>query len=85
MGRDAYLLLKGGPATSEVGEPAWSRLLNPDLQGVVSRLEILRTFSVLTPDLVLAEQIEEAAKDERKIITVEGLGWYARMQVVART
>ncbi len=45
-------------------EPAESGLFNKDLQSLVSKLEILRSFSVLTPDIVLAEQIVEAMQNE---------------------
>ncbi len=44
-------------------EPAESGLFNKDLQSLVSKLEILRSFSALTQDIVLAEQIAEAMQN----------------------
>lgn len=38
--------------------------MNEHLQTLVSKLNILRGFSVATPDIILAEQITEAMESE---------------------
>jgi len=52
----------------EIGKPAKTGLFNKDLQSLVSKLEILRSFSVSTPDTMLAEQIAEAMLNEQENI-----------------
>ncbi len=44
----------------ESGKSVKKGLLNKDLQSLVSKLDILRGFSVSTPDVMLADQISEA-------------------------
>ncbi len=41
--------------------------MNEHLQTLVSKLNILRSFSVATADLMLAEQIAEAAESEKSM------------------
>ncbi len=52
-----------------IGEkPAKLGLSSNDLQSLVSKLEVLRSFSASTPDIVLAEQIAEAMLNEQENI-----------------
>ncbi len=59
--KDAYFILKGRPLLNNE-EPAETGLLNEHLKGLVSKLNILRSFAVATPDLLLAEQAAEATE-----------------------
>lgn len=43
-------------------------IFNKDLQSLVSKLEILRSFSVSTSDIMLAEQIAEAMPNKQESI-----------------
>ncbi len=52
----------------KVEKPAKTGLFNEDLLSLVTKLEILRSFSVSTPDIMLAEQIAEAMPDEQENI-----------------
>jgi hypothetical protein len=52
----------------ETEKPAESGLFSKDLQSLVSKLEIFRSFSVSTPDIMLAEQIAEAMLNEQENI-----------------
>ncbi len=52
----------------EVEMPAKTGLFNKDLLSLVSKLEILRSFSVSAPDILLAEQTAEAMLDEQENI-----------------
>jgi hypothetical protein len=51
-------------------KPAKTGLFNKDLHLLVSKLEILKSFSVSTPDTVLVEQVAEAMKGEKENIKI---------------
>jgi hypothetical protein len=55
----------------KIEKPAKSGLFNKDLQSLVSKLEILRSFSVPTPDIMLAEPVAEAILNEQETLGSE--------------
>ncbi len=83
--KDAYLILKGRPLLNNE-EPAEAGLLNQHLKGLVSKLNILRSFSAATPDLLLAEQIEEATESETSVQVkiIDGPVQKAEVKVIVR-
>ncbi len=52
----------------KVEKPEKTGLFNKDLLSLVTKLEILRSFSISTPDIMLAEYIAEAMLNEPESI-----------------
>ncbi len=56
--------MKDRPRFFNNENPDEKSLLNEHLQALVSKLNILRSFSVATPDISLAEQVTESMENE---------------------